>query len=547
MSLYLLPNELLFLIAGYLKNSSLNAFIRTSKYFARILTECLYNDQIQLPAKAHRRLSRRKQTRRFTDCMRLWKSDIILEYFRTMPLGLLNDMRRVPLFHGVIFAKNLTIARILITKGVDIDVRDSRGRTLLLTDEIYFHNEAVLILLIDAGANLMAAVGRRIAFLKCTRRASALIVERIIGKLKNAQTGAAVGRPPSDFIDQMLHQAIASLDMEKVRLLLKHGARISSMYCGVTPLMRAVSKACNPVINLLLDLGADVLQTCDNGITVLSTAEIAACDKSTVKRILMLTIDAGGDISTPGGSVKYWLDDEFSDSDSRISSLSTESMLTPLHKFILHVDLAMVKLLIDNGADVLASLEDESSPLVYAASQLVHYSDFTGLESTEEESNAGSMFGCHARRKDLEEILRELILAARARDDFDGTEHFNDPDGVGSVLGNVSCYGSASLTRLVIESSRGSDGRIGIDVEIEGNMRRAMVRALDRGREDVAEVLFSAMKEQGYDLSNQLYAWGNKTSYLELAQEHGLERLVELFQNEMKLSSGGDPEVERVN
>ena len=59
-------------------------------------------------------------------------------------------------------------------------------------------------------------------------------------------------------INEALHRAAESGDLEKTMSFLALGAEVNSFIDGLTPLHRAVSKGCFPVVELLCRAGANV-------------------------------------------------------------------------------------------------------------------------------------------------------------------------------------------------------------------------------------------------------------------------------------------------
>lgn len=534
LSLTHLPTELVLSIGGYLENSSLNSFIQTNKLFARGLTPTLYDDEIQFRMEPLKRLEGCDPSCRFYDLIYDWQSDIILDYFRTRPLEALTqvDGLGTPLFHLVVEQSNLKLATIFIRKGVDVDSRDPRGRTLLLKPEIYDLHQSLAIALVDAGANLMAATANgKVAILRAAKHAPAAVVERMIRKLKNAQgtpdTSEAILTPR--IIDQMLCQAIFFGDMKKIQLLLDHGANPSSVCDGITPLMQAISRAHTPAINLLLDLGADTSLAGTEGATVLSASEIVSCDEDTVKRIVKAVVDAGGDLSAGGSCIINPDPDYDSESSDYVGEKDWEDanpntlhiQATPLHRFMSTKNFEIVKLLINNGADILQPSDMGYSPLRMSLSTL----SCTNVQDPLQE-----------------EIFRFVIHNSTTRPDFDGSRFFIDEQDT-TFLHDIDVLISTDLTRLVIDSSRGPDGKIGIDLmagaELEGT---AIYLAMTYGYEDTAEVLFYAMKEQGCGFSSGISIpddpftadAGEIIPYPEYARQCKLERMEQLLRDEIE-------------
>lgn len=530
MSLSSLPIELMFCVAGFLEKSSLSSFIRTNKYFAQALTPCLYDDEIQFRNGPRRKLD--DPNCLYDSFISIWESDIILDYFRTRPLEMLNSVYEdgEPLFHRVILRRNFKLAEIFISKGVDIDTADSSGRTLLLRPRAYENEGTVAKFLIDNGANLMATAYGGSAFIVAAKYAPAATIERIVNEFKSAEitADAAAGVSVQHRIGQMFHQAIYFGDMEKISLLLKHGASPSSVCNGFTPLMRAVYRGHDPVVNLFLDLGANMWVGFGRA-TILSVFEITNCCTATINRIIATVVEARGDISAPGCSICHQNVGRVSDTFDGLFFPDQESFLahgemrnkafntgiTPLHYFTDYGDLKVVKTLINKGANVL-------TPTVVGAALKASFCWVNPLIY---------------RGFERIEIFRELVLAATAFKEFDGTRAFDKDHG--TILHCLARHGFADLTCLVIEASRNHNGKIGVDLLSLRFSRTAIYIAMLEGHEGVAETLFRAMKEIGYDFSEGVMVpdnngnfSGERIPYDAFAEKCGMLRLWSLFRYE---------------
>ncbi|KAK2764257.1 hypothetical protein FQN54_008949 [Arachnomyces sp. PD_36] len=501
MAISSLPVELILCIGGFLGDSDLNALLRTSNHFARILTPCLYDDEIQFRENPLRKLQGYDPKHSFTSCIGVFKSDLIINYFRAKPCEELEgfDYCVTPLFHFIVSQENLRLAEIFLSKGVDVNSTSLFDYTALET-YISWLDVPMITLLIDSGADLMSGDHKKAACLEAAKYSPPVIIERIIHELKKVQ-GASVtdgGSSIQSYLDRMLHQAVHSGTTEKIRLLLKHGANPSSVCGGITPLMRAVILSYHNVINFFLDVGADISLAGVDGATILSTDKITDCGDATIDRLIERVSDEGYDISlsTDGrldldfshvdlsdmdGELRFGQSSRFGDIWDDVWRDLTRP-LTPLHRFAMVGNLPVVKQLIKHGADVLAtSGEDGLTVMEYC----VH------------------LFG---KMDNQEEILQELIRARATRDDFDRTKFIYIGWGNNTYLHFAAIYGYVGLARLIIDKSRDANGKICVDLSNDAYWQGLAIDiAMKRGHEETAEILFHAMKEQSFDFSGEAF------------------------------------------
>ena len=540
MSLSSLPTELMLWIGRFLETPSLNSLIQTNKFFAHTLTHLLYDKELKLRRFTCDLLIPYNTQRTFAGCIRYWHSDIILSYFRTKPLEalMLVDGRYNPFFHYVVGGGNIQLAAVLLEKGVDVDLKDNIGRTLLLQPSTYALPDSVVTFLVDAGANLKAHTSvSKLAIVKAVKHVSFPVLEHMLKKLKMTQqtAGASDASPIQHILDQMLCRAVCSGNKMKICLLIRHGANPSAVCDGTTPLMLAIARSSTPtIINLLLDLGADISLPGTDGATVLSAWDIITCDDSVVKRILEIALDSGSNLSAPRSYIRtrireaptYTPSSMRPDDGPPYLKFMCKAQATPLHRFILTGNPDVVKLLVENGADLLAPSAVGYNPLQLS---LATISPSCGEECLRNQ------------------IFRYLVTSAAARPDFDANRFFQFPVGM-TFLHYLHVYRSPELARFVIDSSRGPDGKIGMDLlEDSEEFGTAIYLAMEYRFEDMAEVFFHAMKEQGCDFSGEIRIPGSSSGrdagevvpYLEYAVRSKLRRMEQLFREEIESQERG--------
>lgn len=297
MSLVSLPAELVFYLANFLSDSSLNGLIRTRKFFAQLLTPILY-DQLFTSRKNHLRPKREDLHEidpynlpiSWHHCVSRWKSDVILGYFRSRTGNLLNDVDGTSqtLLHVVAHSGNILLADILVhEKGMDIN-SETQHRGTPLFEAIRSENEAMFRWLIDNGCDITRVDPRGRTVLEETALfSSGAMVQLVIDTLKERQhqstshtendidSNRAV---PQSTLDKALHCSLYSGRELAVRALLDHGADPSSVDgYGTTALECAAVRGHEKIVHILLDSGANPLPIDTLGRSALACAADGNC------------------------------------------------------------------------------------------------------------------------------------------------------------------------------------------------------------------------------------------------------------------------------
>lgn len=264
MSLEILPNELLRLVAGYLGAKDLNALLRTNKFFVQLLTAQLHSFAAQnvggwsalswAASKGHESLVRL----------------------------LLSQEPRVDVnFHDIGFEGETTalhqtavhgyarITKLLLENGADVESQVFMGSTALHLGVRYGHEPVVRVLL-ENGANPNAVGGYQRTPLQMA------MVSR--STLESRYSRSEIIEVKDESRARKIRQKVEQATLAIVRTLLEYGADIRTRDVGGRTILHlAVSYArewgeFDTVPRLLLDSGAEVGVVDDYGWSELQTA-----------------------------------------------------------------------------------------------------------------------------------------------------------------------------------------------------------------------------------------------------------------------------------
>ena len=191
---------------------------------------------------------------------------------------------------------NLALLKSRLTKGADVNARDSRGDTLLMLAAAYGTPEAVKLLL-DAGADVKA---------KNQFDATALIfganhpqkARMLVEKGADVNARSKQGRTP------LMIAATCDGCVDTVRLLIGKGADVKAKDFRDTTALYSASEANDiDTIQLLLEKGADPDSGGVGGYTALMSAA-SFCNLPAIRLLLSKGADVNA-ASTFGGRVKF--------------------------------------------------------------------------------------------------------------------------------------------------------------------------------------------------------------------------------------------------
>lgn len=425
MSLDTVPNELILYLGEFFTKSSLNALIQTQRRFMTLLTPHLYNDEIRFLARHPEMYDDYTDPSvapplRCLACAPRWRSENILSYLRSLPCATfkLTDTHGRTLLHRIAMKGNAKLMVILLAKGADIEARDSTDQTPLLR-AVSTPNEELVDALLHAGADATVSHANNISVLVAAilHGRSLPVVKRVTQSLQAGSDDIFAPCTSGDVLHRSIYTGIEPI----TRLLLDLGADIDAPDgYGTTSLNAAAIWGNNELVNLLLDRGADVLPYDNIGRSAL-TSGTGILNPETLERLLKATLAAGGSLSMPSGDeswtplhhaalngdraglellinngadismigdngvtpltcalVRYADDEVYYEEVCRIliqemvaagvdlsipAEVPTGSEMTPLH---LAIDLeanSIVRLLIENGADISALDTDRQSKI----------------------------------------------------------------------------------------------------------------------------------------------------------------------------------------
>lgn len=221
----------------------------------------------------------------------------------------------------------------LLKTGLDVNVRDSRGRTPLHCATLSGHVMAMLALL-ERGAIVDAICDQNYTSLRY-----AVVWEQPPEVVHTLLDMGANTEIQSNHNVTALHDAAVMGLEEIIVLLLEKGAHVNARHAhGGTALHFASERNRFSIVQLLLDNRADIDSQTWDGVTALYTAAEHKCEET-----VRLLLDRGAD-----------------------TELKDEEGLTPLHVAVKENQENLVRILLDAGANEDARSNDNGSALEFA-------------------------------------------------------------------------------------------------------------------------------------------------------------------------------------
>lgn len=194
------------------------------------------------------------------------------------------------ILHYIVRNKNIDMAKKIVKKNVDIDVKGMRGETPLMWACMYDDLEMVS-LLIENGADVNAK----------NRDSETVIFKAFDYKIlkKLVESGADI-EAKNALSDRILHKVIDRGDIKSFEYLIERKADINAKnFSGFTPLMRAVISENEEMVRRLIELGANVGDRNSYGYDALKLASsemkkviVEECKKKELKSGKVLTLKA---------------------------------------------------------------------------------------------------------------------------------------------------------------------------------------------------------------------------------------------------------------
>lgn len=221
------------------------------------------------------------------------------------------------------------VARLLLEKGVNIEMKDTNNKTPVLQAAKGGH-EAIVLLLLEKGANIKSMDE---LLLWAARGGHEGVMRLLLAKGADIKSKDTTNRTP-------LLSAASSGQEAMVQLLLENGADIESKdIYNQTALIRAACRGHAEVVQLLLEKGADIESKDNNSQTALSLASMKGYEA-----LVRMLVEKGADI-------------ESKDDIDR----------TPLMWAVSKENESMVRLLLEKGADIQSRDKYGKTALMQAA------------------------------------------------------------------------------------------------------------------------------------------------------------------------------------
>jgi ankyrin repeat protein len=330
------PNELKLMFADNLGLHDVNALARTSSTANRLLTPYIY-----LRAKHLRTIYGRPYFLQAVDAGNLTAVRKFIEVGCSVNVMDAGHVHLSTAIHSCVARGDLAIAELLVHNGANLSATNRFGATPLLCAVGCSHSsEAMVRLLLDAGADIFASCG---CWGTVLYRAAKYGTASTVQLLLQRGAVAAIAKPDGD---TPLHGAASQGSAATVRLLLEASLNIEATdNMGETPLHRATYYGNAENVEALLRWGANVGATDRLGYTPLHLAvkywEGSGASEAVAHRILHLAPRADG---------TRWKGTE---------------QCVPSCRFVAFPE-TIVDLLLDAGADIMATNDDNTNPLDWA-------------------------------------------------------------------------------------------------------------------------------------------------------------------------------------
>lgn len=340
------------------------------------------------------------------------------------------------------------VVSLLLRAGANANSTTGSGETVLMT-AVHSGNVEAATALIEAGADVNATEGTRgqTALMWAAAAGRPEILRRLLAsgadvsvrdRIGAAGTGRGRGgggggcRPPATGGMAALHYAAREGDRDAVAALLDAGADINQTDAdGWTALHLATLNTHYTVAADLLERGADVNRADQAGVTPLYVAvDIHTAERNVAKcparpeRDVMTAVDLAGRMLARGAVP-----------DSRLRRGGVGPGATAFVRAARKVDLPMMRLLLDHGADPLIPLENGTTALMYAA----------GMDT--------GRFGQPSAGPEADAIAAVMLCLERGADIHAVNDRGN------TALHGAAAAGNDAVARLLVEKGARIDAR----------------------------------------------------------------------------------------
>ena len=296
------------------------------------------------------------------------------------------------------------LVRLLITHGADVNLRYNDNSDSVLHLALGSKNDAIFKLLIDAGADMNIATSKLHVLILACRHGKAALVELLLA----SGVDVSVSRTKSESRAYIpyeeatpLHAACANSHLPVVQLLVDHGADIEKTnQSSATPLIAAIRANDLSIIRSLLDAGANVNHAVD--VTPLSEAA-EKCELEIIEELLSAGAIIGGPSTKENALARACRSRRHIVAELLLAKIWDNEYEVEIRSEALSVAIErgnheMVRLLLEHGTS--PSFETLRQACVVGVLEVVKVLIDTGIDVNEDDGNDSPLLhvaACHSR------------------------------------------------------------------------------------------------------------------------------------------------------